>query len=432
MARNRTARSGWPLLSAALLLFAAGTAGAWYAGLIPDEWQDSLQKLIAGKTAAVADPDKATVPPPDEMARQELQTIENDLSQLTQYEPSLLIDSPEITKLQSPSTGGGTIPAAPTELDLGVGNSEPQPGVPTARQPGDITKAVFEEETLPATEPPRRQKPSAGTAPRAKTSLSGRSGAATGKRTPAAAVSAAPESQSAEAELAGSEGLIDPQTIQSLYEKGEIPAAHLELSRHFWREPERRAEYLPQLRDSAEQLYFAPQPSFEEPYLVQPGDLLKGIARKHRLTWEYLARLNKIDPRRIRAGQKLKVTPGPFAALVSLSRHELIVHQGTNFVKSYPVGVGKRGTTPVGKFIVKNKESNPTYYGPEGVIKSDDPENPLGERWIDIGDSYGIHGTIDPQSIGKDESRGCVRMLNSDVEEVYDFLIIGSEVRIVR
>jgi lipoprotein-anchoring transpeptidase ErfK/SrfK len=73
---------------------------------------------------------------------------------------------------------------------------------------------------------------------------------------------------------------------------------------------------------------------------------------------------------------------------------------------------------------------DPTYYGPEGVIAHDDPKNPLGERWIDIGDSYGIHGTIDPESIGKNESRGCIRMLNSHVEEVYDFLVIGSEVKI--
>jgi lipoprotein-anchoring transpeptidase ErfK/SrfK len=66
------------------------------------------------------------------------------------------------------------------------------------------------------------------------------------------------------------------------------------------------------------------------------------------------------------------------------------------------------------------------------VIPHGDPQNPLGERWIDIGDSYGIHGTIDPASVGKNESRGCVRMLNSDVEEVYDFLVIGSEVTIER
>jgi lipoprotein-anchoring transpeptidase ErfK/SrfK len=129
-------------------------------------------------------------------------------------------------------------------------------------------------------------------------------------------------------------------------------------------------------------------------------------------------------------GQKLKIVPGPFGAVVSLDRYELVVHLAGSFVKSYRVGVGKDGATPLGSFTVKNKMVNPTYYGPEGVIPHDDPNNPLGERWIDIGDSYGIHGTIDPASIGKNESRGCIRMLNSDVEEVYDFLVMGSEVKI--
>jgi lipoprotein-anchoring transpeptidase ErfK/SrfK len=129
-------------------------------------------------------------------------------------------------------------------------------------------------------------------------------------------------------------------------------------------------------------------------------------------------------------GQKLKIVPGPFAAIIFLDRYELVVHQDGSFVKSYRVGVGKDGATPLGDFTVKNKMIDPTYYGPEGVLPHDDPNNPLGKRWIDIGDSYGIHGTIDPASIGKNESRGCIRMLNSDVEEVYDFLVIGSEVKI--
>jgi lipoprotein-anchoring transpeptidase ErfK/SrfK len=64
------------------------------------------------------------------------------------------------------------------------------------------------------------------------------------------------------------------------------------------------------------------------------------------------------------------------------------------------------------------------------VVANDDPENPLGERWIDIGDSFGIHGTNEPDSIGKAESRGCLRLRHDDVIELYDFLVIGSEVRI--
>jgi len=106
----------------------------------------------------------------------------------------------------------------------------------------------------------------------------------------------------------------------------------------------------------------------------------------------------------------------------------LTVHAHGYFVKRYQIGIGKDHSTPTGKFQVKDKLVDPTYYGQDGVIANDDPTNPLGERWIDLGESYGIHGTIEPDSIGKAESKGCVRMHNEDVAEVYDLLGLDSEV----
>src|SRR5690606_10194684 len=138
--------------------------------------------------------------------------------------------------------------------------------------------------------------------------------------------------------------------------------------------------------------------------------------------------LNRVDPRRVRAGQRLKVIKGPFSAIVDLSDYELTIHAHGYFVTRYPVGIGKDGSSPIGKFAGLEKLVDPTYYGPDGVVNHDDPANPLGDRWIDIGNSYGIHGTIDPASIGKSESQGCIRLHNDDVEAVYDLLTIGSEV----
>jgi LysM repeat protein len=224
--------------------------------------------------------------------------------------------------------------------------------------------------------------------------------------------------------------LMERKQIEELIDKGEYVEAQKELSQWYWQKPSVREEILPQLNKLAQALYFSPQPQYYEPYVVKAGDQLRVIGQKYKLSWEYLARLNRVDARKIRMGQKLKTVPGPFAAIIFIDRYELVVHLNGSFVKSYRVGVGKDGTTPVGTFSVKNKIVDPTYYGPDGVLAHDDPKNPLGERWIDIGDSYGIHGTIDPASIGKNESRGCIRMLNSDVEEVYDFLVLDSEVKI--
>jgi L,D-transpeptidase ErfK/SrfK len=102
-------------------------------------------------------------------------------------------------------------------------------------------------------------------------------------------------------------------------------------------------------------------------------------------------------------------------------------------VRSYPIGIGKDGATPLGKFTVLKKVKDPQYTDPQGqVTDGGEPSNPLGTRWLDLGNSYGIHGTIAPSSIGKAESRGCLRLRNQDVEEVYDMLAVGSEVTIRR
>ncbi len=249
-------------------------------------------------------------------------------------------------------------------------------------------------------------------------------------RRPTESTRAVSTSRTAESPLSEEIRLVDRNQIQKMIDDGNYVDAQHELSQWYWHRPAEREKLLPQLNKMAQALYFSPQPFYYDPYVVKPGDQLRVVGQRYKLSWEYIAKLNHVDARKIRMGQKLKVVPGPFAAAIFLDRYELVVHLNGSFVKSYRVGVGRDGTTPIGTFTVKNKMVDPTYYGPEGVIPHDDPKNPLGERWIDIGDSYGIHGTIEPDSIGKNESRGCIRMLNSEVEEVYDFLVIGSEVKI--
>lgn len=226
--------------------------------------------------------------------------------------------------------------------------------------------------------------------------------------------------------------LVELTAIEEIYKAGDFETALREYSKWYWKKPEVREALQKRLDELAAKIFFSTQPHVMEPYVIQPGDQLRTIARKYNVSWEYLARLNKTDPKKIRAGQKLKVVQGPFSAVVSVSQYRLYVHLNGAYVKSYRVGLGKDNSTPLGSFTVKEKLVNPTYYGPDGVIKADDPKNPLGERWIDIGEGYGLHGTIEPETIGKNESRGCIRLLNSDVEEVYDFLTVGSQVLIQR
>lgn len=230
-------------------------------------------------------------------------------------------------------------------------------------------------------------------------------------------------------EVPESAGSLDLQKIDQQIAKGDIIAAHRELSTAYWNDPAARAAIMPRIEKTADAIYFSPQPHFVEPYVVQAGDRLQTIATKYQLAWPYLASLNKVDPKRIRAGQKLKVIKGPLSAFVDLSDFEITIHAHGFFVKRYQVGIGKDGASPLGKFTVLEKVEKPQYTDPKGkVIAGGHPANPLGTHWIDLGNSYGIHGTIEPDSIGKAESRGCVRMRNEEVVEVYNFLVKGSEV----
>lgn len=223
---------------------------------------------------------------------------------------------------------------------------------------------------------------------------------------------------------------VDLAAVQRLVENGDDIEAHRLMSEWYWKEPASRPAFIAQLEQSGKKIYLQPQPHYMDPHVVQSGQMLSSIAKEYKVPWEYLAKLNRTDARRIKPGQKLKVIKGPFSAVVDLSDFELTIHAHGYFVKRYQVGIGRDNSSPNGTFKVQDKLPDPTYYGPTKIIEHDDPENPLGEYWISIGDSFGIHGTIDPNSIGKAESEGCIRLRDEDIAEVYDFLSIGSDVTI--
>ncbi|MFZ5650602.1 MAG: L,D-transpeptidase family protein [Bacillota bacterium] len=102
------------------------------------------------------------------------------------------------------------------------------------------------------------------------------------------------------------------------------------------------------------------------------------------------------------------------------SARKLQFYSGNNPVKTYPVAVGKHSTpTPLGSYRVVNKIVN--------------PGGMLGTRWMGLSipnGNYGLHGTNNPSSIGKYISNGCIRMFNSDVEELFPKISIGTPVTI--
>ena len=185
-----------------------------------------------------------------------------------------------------------------------------------------------------------------------------------------------------------------------------------------------------------------PDNPFVTTYKVRSGDSLDRIVRREKADVDkmFLARINNLsNPDAIRIGQELRLPTGTFDAVVDKSDYTITLFQrnedGRTMLVSMPVGLGEFNATPTGLYRVRvnSKLVNPHWINPRTrkEYKANDPANPIGEHWIGLEgiedanrdvDGYGIHGTIEPESIGRQRSMGCVRMLGDDVELVYEVL----------
>jgi len=176
---------------------------------------------------------------------------------------------------------------------------------------------------------------------------------------------------------------------------------------------------------------------------VQPGDNYWDLARRLRkegkttATAGMLRAINNIDPARLRLGQALKIPREAVSVLVDKSDFTLYVLLGGVYVRQYPVGIGKDGSTPEGTFQIGGKTAKPTWrdpktgkrfrYGEEGHL--------IGSRWMGFlsdgaGTGYGIHGTVEPDTIGRAASEGCIRLVNADVEALFELVPEGATVTV--
>src|SRR5215208_6280587 len=108
---------------------------------------------------------------------------------------------------------------------------------------------------------------------------------------------------------------------------------------------------------------------------------------------------------------------------------------GHGRAKRYGIGVGREGFGWAGTALIKRKAKWPSWVPPEEMQLRDKkaaqwrkgmpggPQNPLGARALylyqgEVDTLYRIHGTSEPDSIGRAVSSGCIRMLNPDIVEL--------------
>lgn len=133
---------------------------------------------------------------------------------------------------------------------------------------------------------------------------------------------------------------------------------------------------------------------------------------------------------------------GEIVINIETRRLYFIVGDGT--AREYPISVGKRGhASPTGVIQVSRKAENPVWIPTDNMrrqnrrlpkfVQGGHPQNPLGPRALYLGGSlYRIHGTIDRSSIGEAASKGCYRMFNEDVIDLYPRVAIGAKVTMIR
>jgi LysM repeat protein len=168
--------------------------------------------------------------------------------------------------------------------------------------------------------------------------------------------------------------------------------------------------------------YLAPE------YTVRKGETLYNVAEQYHVPYLLLKNINGVrDPELMLPGTKLKIVPGPFRAEISLKRKELTLFVGGLYAGRFqcqPGGI----SIPSGEYTVKEKSNRKAYYSTVGTLAPNDPRNPYGGIWLDLGNNVAIHGTS--EEAYADNSNTSLSLAPRDAEDVYGILSPGSQVTV--
>jgi lipoprotein-anchoring transpeptidase ErfK/SrfK len=192
---------------------------------------------------------------------------------------------------------------------------------------------------------------------------------------------------------------------------------------------EQRTDLIDFLDALASEVIYSREHYLEIAHFTAPGETIEQIAKRYEVPTEVLARINGLDASsQLQSGTKLKVIPGPFRAEVDLTRNELTLFLGELYASRFPISTGADPNPQPGVYSVVAKDRNRNYYGAGNPISANDPRNPYGGYWIDLGENVCIHGASDSNA----DKLGCISLSPGDVADVFGMLSSGSQVTIKR
>ena len=191
------------------------------------------------------------------------------------------------------------------------------------------------------------------------------------------------------------------------------------------------------------------------------ADLLEAISEKFHSYPEFILELNDLkEGSKLSVGDKLTVpnisAPFDLGAVkekgesddgketqVSVLKSEEIVEvrQDGELVHSFPISVGAEGnSSPSGDWKIEVVQWMPEFRydkqmleegerSDDGIMMAPGPNNPVGIVWIGLSaDGIGLHGTSNPDEIGRNNSSGCIRLANWDAALLGEIVKVGDEV----
>jgi hypothetical protein len=180
----------------------------------------------------------------------------------------------------------------------------------------------------------------------------------------------------------------------------------------------------------AAKVIYSAEHHLAEPYRVSGRDQkLYDVAHTFKVEPQLLLNINSAsvsDPVVLVPGTVLKVIPGPFRAELSLAGGELTLFVGELYAGRFAFTVGEERPQP-GTYQVRQKSREPIYYARDGrQLAANDPANPYGAWWIDLGNNASLHSTGTATTAGGPQ--GCISFSPQDAQDLYGILSLQSEI----